>query len=112
MIEIPLENLPCKSFSVITDIGTVRLRTYWNGLASMWYMDVLGQDGNNLLSGIAMTTGVNNLIAGCGITDFDGCAIFMVDTSGAGNRTFDGLGSSARMFMTMPGETIRPYAYQ
>ena len=110
MIEIPLENKPCKSFSVVTDIGTLRLRTYWNTMASMWYMDYIGQDGANLLSGIALTTGSNNLIKGTGLVELDGCAIFMVDTSGAGNRTFDGFGTYARMFMTLPGETeINPY---
>jgi hypothetical protein len=109
MIEIPVENKPCKSFSVMTPIGVLRLRTYWNGMASMWYMDLLDKEGNGLVSGIALATGTNNLISGTGIPELEGCAMFVVDTSGNGNKTFDGFGDTTKLFMTFAGETIEYY---
>ena len=110
MIEIPTDNNPSKEFSVNTDIGTLRFRTYWNPLMSMWYLDVIGQDGLDLLSGIALTTGSNNLIRGTNVQELIGCAIFVVDTSGNGNTSYTALGITGRVFMTFPGE-VQPLPY-
>lgn len=110
MIEIPTDTSPSKEFSTNTDIGTLRFRTYWNSFMPMWYLDIVGQDGNDLLSGIALTTGTNNLIKGTNVQELDGCAIFVVDTGDKGNTTYGGLGTSVRVFMTFPGEeAILPY---
>jgi hypothetical protein len=110
MIQLPIDNYPCMSFSVTTDVGVLQFRTYWDSLLSVWRMDIIGSDGTDLLDGIALTTGSNNLIAGTGIPLLDGCALFVVDTSGSGNRTFDGFGRTAFVFMTFPTDTpVLPY---
>ena len=110
MIQLPIDNYPCMSFSVNTDVGVLRFRTYWDSLLSMWYLDIIGADGSPLLNGIALLTGSNNLIVGSGVPVLDDCALFVVDSSGNGNRTFNGMGDAASVWMTFPNDqTLNPY---
>lgn len=109
MIELPVDNTPCKSFSVNTSAGVFRLRTYWNNLISMWSLDFIGTSDEVLIGGISLVTGVNNLIKGTGLDLFEGIALFVIDTSGNGNRTFDGFGVDAKVYMTLSGEVYLPY---
>jgi len=109
MIKLPVDNTPCKSFSVNTDVGVFRFRTYWNNLLSTWFIDIIGTDNQNVVSGIALLTGINNLVAGTGLDELKGCAMVVVDSSGNGNRTFDGFGKDALVYMTTGGEVYEPY---
>lgn len=109
MIEVPVDNTPCKSFSFGTPEGAFRFRTYWSNLASTWFLDVINSDDSVLLAGIALVTGCNNLLQGTGLDLFKGKALFVIDASGNGNRTFDGFGTDAKLYMTMTGEVYLPY---
>jgi hypothetical protein len=110
MVIIPIEAIPCKSFSFNTDVGQFHFRTYWSDFNSAWYLDLLGDEDVPLLAGIALMTGTNNLLAGTGIAQLDGCQLFMFDESGKGNRTFDGFGTTAKMYMTFPADgEVLPY---
>lgn len=109
MIEVPVDNTPCKSFSFTTSDGAFRFRTYWNNLASTWFLDIIDTDDSVMLAGIALVTGVNNLLKGTGLDLFEGKALFVIDSSGNGNKTFDGFGTDAKLYMTLTGETYLPY---
>lgn len=109
MTEVPVDNTPCKSFSFVTPEGAFRFRTYWNNLASTWFLDVIDQDDTTIISGIALVTGCNNLLQGTGLDLFEGKALFVIDYSGNGNRTYEGFGTDAKVYMTMTGEVFLPY---
>lgn len=109
MIEVPVDNTPCRSFSFGTPEGVFRFRTYWNNILETWFLDIIGLDDVPILQGIALVTGCNNLIKGTGIDELEGKALVVVDSSGNGNRTFSGLGDTAKLYMTMTGEEYLPY---
>lgn len=86
MIELPLDNTPSKEFSVNTPVGVLRFRTQWDSFLGQWYMDILSPTGETWLNRVALTAGVDNLLAGCGIPELRDCALFAIDTKDVGVR--------------------------
>lgn len=86
MIELPLDNTPSKEFSVNTPVGVLRFRAQWDSFLGQWYMDILSPTGETWLNRVALTAGVDNLLAGCGVPELRDCALFAIDTKDVGVR--------------------------
>lgn len=86
MIELPIDNTPSKEFSVNTPVGVLRFRTQWDSFLGQWYMDIMSPTGETWINRVALTAGVDNLLAGCGVPELRDCAMFAIDTKDVGVR--------------------------
>ena len=82
--------------------GVLQFRTYWNYTASMWFMDILREDGTVLAQGLALVPD-RNILAPYPALDFIG-EIRVADIDGTGNATTESLGVDAQVVQFNPGE--------
>ncbi|WP_448510308.1 phage baseplate plug family protein [Immundisolibacter sp.] len=74
-------DLPAYDFSIILDGETFIFSFEWNERGSYWTMDVLDSEGNHLVAGVRMTTGVN-LLAQYRNENLPKGSLFLLDTRG------------------------------
>jgi hypothetical protein len=82
MTIIPLTNDGARTVTVETPAGQLQFYTYWQPLLSAWLMDIADGAGNPLLTGLALVAGTPNLLAGCGLSMFEGYALQVIEQDG------------------------------
>lgn len=111
--KLPFDNNSCSNFTVTIGNTLFNFRSYWSGgVTNRWLCDIRDGNRNELLTGIALVTGTNDLIKGCGIDILAPYRLFVVDSSGSGNRTSGGFGSTAIVYMAGIDEDFYKDIYQ
>jgi hypothetical protein len=105
MTVIPLTNDGARTMTCETPAGQLTFYTYWQPLLSTWLMDLSDGAGNPLLTGMALVGGTPNLLAGTGLSQFDGYNLSVVEGNGGNSRSIDSWGNTAVLCLFNPGET-------
>ena len=100
---IPTSNKGTTNFNVVLNNTPFNMRTYWQPIASMWYLDFLQSDTTPIAMGLALVPNINILRYSREITNTIG-ELRVVDLSGDGNAKEDSLGNTANLFYFSPGQ--------
>lgn len=100
---IPFTNDGCRTIDIALGENMFRLRTYYLPYTKTWIMDIMDQDEKPILMGIALNTGVANLVKGKGKI-FEGQTIRCVSIDGKENNTPESLGTSCFVYYYAKGE--------
>lgn len=61
---IPFNNEGCRTIDIALGDNMFRMRTYYLPYTKTWLMDIMDQEDNPIISGIALNPGVDNLVKG------------------------------------------------
>lgn len=100
---IPTSNKGTTNFNVVLNNTPFNMRTYWQPIANMWYLDFLQSDNTPIAMGLALVPSINILRFSRGITNTIG-ELRVVDISGEGNAEENSLGNTALLFYFTPGQ--------
>lgn len=99
VLEIQFNGLPASDQTLQMDGAFFGLSTRWNSRAQSWYIDLSDADGNVLVGGVRLVTGVPLLNRFGARGNFPAGALVAVDTSGEGlPASYTDLGTRVRLF--------------
>lgn len=101
---IPFTNDGARTIDIALGENVFRLRTYYLPYTTTWVMDIMDQLDNPIVLGIALNTGVDNLVKGKAKI-FQNQTIRCVSLDGTQNNTPDSLGTTCVVLYYPEGET-------
>lgn len=96
VLEIPLSAEP-QRFTVQLGATSYQLRLLWSSPAAAWMMDLLLEDGTQLLGGVPLVTG-RDLLEPYPYLGIPGCLIVQTDHQADAVPTFENLGVAGRLY--------------
>lgn len=104
---IPLTNDGARQVTVATNAGVYTFTTYYVPLIQSWLMDIDDADGNRLITGMNLVSGVDNLLKGSA-GKLNGATMRVYCTEGE-NNTPDSLGVTSFLVLFSQDEEIPEY---
>lgn len=101
---IPFTNDGCRTIDIALGENMFRMRTYYLPYTRTWVIDIMDQEENPIVLGIALNTGVDNLVKGKS-TLFQNQTLRCVSVNGTENNTPESLGTSCFVYYYPEGET-------
>ncbi|TWA71923.1 hypothetical protein FBZ84_101189 [Azospirillum baldaniorum] len=105
MAEFEIPTIPAAQRMTITLGGTIyQLAIDWNGAASCWVLDIVGQGGVGLVQGVPLVTGVN-LLEQVGYLLIGGAGaeiLVQSDNNPDLVPSYETLGSTGHLYFTTP----------
>lgn len=103
MITLPVNSSGARLFSVNTGTDIFAFRTYYTaGETPLWLMDIYDGDGVELLTGLALVPGSDNLLKGHG-DKLEGCQLYVLLLENE-QGDMDALGKYLQLIWYNPGE--------
>lgn len=99
--EIPLAAPPQRFFVTLSGV-TYSCAVLWRDLAQGWFLDIADDQGNPILSGLAMITGADLLAQYRATCAIPGQLIIATDHDTDAAPTFASLGASTRLYYVSP----------
>lgn len=101
---IPFTNDGCRTIDIALGENMFRMRTYYLPYTRTWVLDIMDQDDNPIITGIALNVGVANIVNGKDKI-FEGQTIRCVSLDGTENNTPESLGTSCQVYYYSKDET-------
>ena len=101
---IPFTNDGCRTIDIALGDNMFRMRTYFLPYTKTWVLDIMDQEDNPIVMGIALNTGVDNLVKGKAKI-FEDQTIRCISLDGTENNTPNSLGTSCVVVYFPVGET-------
>lgn len=100
---IPFNNEGCRTIDIALGENMFRMRTYYLPYTKTWVLDIMDQEDNPIIMGIALNVGVDNLVKGMS-SIFKDQTIRCISLDGKENNTPDSLGTSCVVLYYPKGE--------
>lgn len=97
--EIPLK-ASAQNFTIAFPNATYEVTVKWNVFANCWVIDFLDNNGNEVLTGVPLVTGVD-LLAQFPDLNFGGQLIVQTDHDTDAVPTFDNLGDTGHVYLVV-----------
>ena len=103
MITLPVTSDGARTFTLNTGMDIFTFRTYYSvGQENYWLLDVFNENGDNLITGLALVPGSDNLLKGQGdaMEGYQLYALLLDNNAGDLNA----LGNGLQLIFYFPGE--------
>jgi len=102
MYLLPTTNTSNTTFSAVLNGVGYNMRTYWQELCSMWFLDIQLNDDIPVAMGLALVTDINLFEWSRKFTRTIG-QLRVVDSVSDGNATTESLGNTSKLYYFEPG---------
>lgn len=102
---IPFTNDGCRTIDIALGDNMFRLRTTYLPYTKTWVLDIMDQEDNPIIMGIALNTGVDNIVKGKSKI-FQNQTIRCISLDGTENNTPESLGNSCVVLYYPEGEEV------